>query len=296
MRRPMVEVLAILALANLSLLASTKSSNAKDCLFELAGFCFPTIVKPLARRAKPTDVQIIVPTGHQIPNGTPGHLRILNTGYSELTKLGGETAGYGLYSYAIAPADTKRNIAFLRAIFASTHPAQIFGPDKSHINILYIPLIAGKEAEFAKLKSSAAADGSDFAGKYMQSFYDESIALTVLDRVCASATGDVRSLCQSDTSEGPFLFTYEQPVTARDAVPPPYLIVDLREVHQRAFPVFISRFKEQIKSDNFAAGERLRGLDLRLLSIVLTAADWVNPIRHSVGEIVHYVDNKNAKQ
>jgi hypothetical protein len=96
----------------------------------------------------------------------------------------------------------------------------------------------------------------------------------------------------SDTSEGPFLFTYVKPVSALHDVPPPYLIVDLRPVNERAFPVFISKFMEQVKQPDFSDGQRIHTFKLSLLSIVLTAADWIEPVEKAVAGIVHSVGDK----
>ncbi len=62
-------------------------------------------------------------------------------------------------------------------------------------------------------------------------------------------------------------------------VPPPFLFVDLSNVHERAFDEFVAAYKEQVKRANFSDRERIDTFRLSLLSIVLTAADWVGPIR-----------------
>lgn len=231
-------------------------------------------------------------TGSAIGTMVGRPLSILGTGYKALTKLGGEESGYGLYSYAIAPGRTERNAAFLRDILTVVAPVENTGPEKSKINILYIPVRPDKEKQFDDLKTTIFGKNVDGAKVDAASFYHQSMAINLLHRICASATGEVSELCRSDISQGPFLFTYAKPVTALNSVPPPYLIVDLRPVHERAFPVFISKFMEQVKSPDFADGKRIHSFKLRLLSIVLTAADWIEPVEKAVAGIVHSSGDK----
>jgi hypothetical protein len=211
----------------------------------------------------------------------------LDTGYEALTSVGGEEAGYGLYSYVIAPGRTVRNAELLRDILKQVAAVGELGSEKSKINVLYIPVKPGRQKEFDKLRTSASSENAETFEAEATSVYDQSMAFNLLHRICDHATGEVRTLCMSDISEGPFLFTYARPVTALSTLPPPYLIVDLRPVHERAFPVFISKFMEQVKRPDFADGERIHGFKLSLLSIILTAADWIQPVQKAVAGIVH---------
>ncbi len=287
--------------AGFALAASANSLHAEDCIKDRFGNCLTTyrtyrhnhsysrphgwgsIRGPTAAPRLPSRPAV---------TGTPAHSHhtrsaVLDTGYKALTKLGGEEAGYGLYSYVIAPGHTKRNAAFLRQILSVIAPVEDTGPEKSKINVLYIPVKADQEQQFEKLKKSVFSKDADGVEAEAIASYDQSMALDLLHRICASATGEVSDLCMSDISQGPFLFTYASPVTSLATVPPPYLIVDLRPVHERAFPVFVSKFMEQVKRPDFADGERIHNFKLSLLSIVLTAADWIEPVQKAVAGIVH---------
>ena len=70
---------------------------------------------------------------------------------------------------------------------------------------------------------------------------------------------------------------------------PPYLFIDLSNVHERAFGEFIAAYKEQVKRNDFSDLERIDTFRLRVLSIILTAADWVGPIKGAVADTVHLV-------
>jgi hypothetical protein len=238
-----------------------------------AGSSSPAPVRPLAPSVAPG----------------PQHTRaaVLDTGYQALTKPGGEEAGYGLYSYVIAPGHTTRNAELLRTIMKQVAPVENTGHDKSEINVLYIPVKPAEQKAFDKLKTAVFSDSADGFDADVLSLYDQAMALELLHRICSAAAGDIEKLCLSDTSQGPFLFTYARPVTDLQNVPPPYLIVDLRPVHERAFPVFVSKFMEQVKRPDFADGERIHSFQLSLLSIILKAADWIEPVQNAVAGIVH---------
>jgi hypothetical protein len=94
-------------------------------------------------------------------------------------------------------------------------------------------------------------------------------------------------LCAGDLSRGPYLFTYARPLSNLSPVPPPYLFVDLSPVHERAFSEFIAAYKAQVKRTDYTDQERIETFRLRLLSIVLTAADWVGPAGTAVADILH---------
>jgi hypothetical protein len=70
-------------------------------------------------------------------------------------------------------------------------------------------------------------------------------------------------------------------------VPPPFLFMDLSDVHERAFPEIITAFKAQVKREDISDGAKIYTLRLKLLSIVLTAADFVAPVQKAMADIVH---------
>jgi hypothetical protein len=64
------------------------------------------------------------------------------------------------------------------------------------------------------------------------------------------------------------------------------LFVDLSDVHPLAFAEFISAFNTQVKQEDVTSGARLHTLRLKILSILLTAADWSPPVGHAIADIV----------
>lgn len=219
---------------------------------------------------------------------------IVNTSFGELSKLGGEDTGYALYSYAIITSRSDRSVAFFREILASTPASEEFTTNqKTHLNILYIPIKVDESYARRWRAIYLHSNIERLAKIYVDRFYDLSIAQETLRRICANATDDMQNVCQSDLSKGPFLLTYKEPVTALENIPPPYLFVDLQQVHEKAFSTFLTKFKEQVKRQNFSDAQRLHTFTLKLLSITLTAADWIAPVNKTVADIVHYVDKKD---
>jgi len=107
--------------------------------------------------------------------------------------------------------------------------------------------------------------------------------------VCNPPSAIIQDICKGDLSRGPFIFTYATPASKSEPVPPPYLLVDLRDVHERAMREFVAAYQEQIKRTAFSDRERLDTLRLRILTITLTAADWTSPFPRALADIVRSV-------
>ncbi|MGA8586458.1 MAG: hypothetical protein WB715_21955 [Roseiarcus sp.] len=78
---------------------------------------------------------------------------------------------------------------------------------------------------------------------------------------------------------------------------PPLLFVDLSDVHKDAFSTFIDAYKQQIKRDDITDRRKIDALSLKVLNITMTAKDWVSPVEHAIGDIVHLIsrDDGNGK-
>jgi DNA-binding beta-propeller fold protein YncE len=216
-------------------------------------------------------------------------IKILNTGYARLSTLGGEDSRYGLYSYAILPLDSSRAAAFMAEIFTSTLPIGGMYANHNQLNILYIPLQKSKQTGF-NAAISAPTDNKKLGSDYSKSFYDYQIATAILNHICSAPPPSMTRLCDSDLSRGPFIFTYAAPASRLESVPPPYLFVDLSDIHEKAFPEFISAFREQVKREDISDGRRIDTFRLRLLQIILTASDWLPGVQKAIADIVHHKD------
>jgi hypothetical protein len=216
-----------------------------------------------------------------------GRLRILETGYSHLSELGKEEEGYGLYSYAILPSESRRAAIFLSQLFREIPSIGETGAQRSQLNIFYVPLKKDRENEFATLIQASGANSEKMGAEYSRSFYDYKIARALLNHVCNPPAASIRRLCDGDLSIGPYIFTYASPASSMSSVPPPYLFVDLSDVHSQAFGELIAAFRSQLKRDDISDQARIRTLRLMILDIALTAADWVNPVEKAIADIVH---------
>ena len=216
-----------------------------------------------------------------------GRLRILETGYSHLSELGKEDEGYGLYSYAILPSESRRAEVFLSQLFTEIPSIGDTSAQRSQLNIFYVPLKKDREGDFAALLQTSASNAEKLGAEYSRSFYDYRIARALLDHVCNPPADSIRRLCDGDLSRGPYIFTYASPASSMDSVPPPFLFVDLSNVHEQAFGEFIAAFRSQVKRDDITDQARIRTMRLTILDIVLTAADWVSPVEKAIAEIVH---------
>lgn len=216
----------------------------------------------------------------------PASLTIQDTGYSYLTAIGKEEPGYGLYSYAILPSASPRGNALLAEIFKQVDDVNSLPAKRNALNILYLPMQGDKQVQFTVLQKAAGQTREKLSAAYASSYYSYTTAKALLYHLCSPPHQSVADICQGDMSRGPYLFTYASPASQMESVPPPFLFVDLSDVHEKAFGEMLSAFKEQVKSDNVSDRARIDTFRLRLLSIVLTASGWVSPVQKAMADIV----------
>ncbi len=224
-----------------------------------------------------------------------GRPRILESGYDVLSELGSEDSGYGLYSYAILPSDTPRSKTFLTELFKEIPSLDQTAAPRQQLNIIYVLLQKDRRPDFATLTQASDTSSENLGAEFSKSLYDYRMAHALLDHICNPPAETVRRLCHGDLSRGPYIFTYASPASNMNSVPPPFLFVDLSNVHELAFGEFIAAFRSQVKREDITDQARIRTLRLRMLSIVLTAADWVNPVETALANIVHSATDDDTK-
>jgi hypothetical protein len=221
--------------------------------------------------------------------------RILETGYSHLAELGKEADGYGLYSYVILPSDDNRAALFLGEVFKEIPSIGDTSAKPSQLNILYVPLRKDKQADFTAMLKAPGRDAVKLGAEYTKSFYDYKMARALLDHVCNPPDPSVLKLCNGDLSRGPYIFTYASPASKIEPVPPPFLLVDLGDVHERAFGELLAAFQAQVKREDIGDQAKIRTMRLNILQIALTAADWVTPVQKAIADIVHTATGDGKK-
>jgi hypothetical protein len=213
---------------------------------------------------------------------------ILESGYDFLYAKATEADGYGLFSYVILPSVSDRAAALLDEVFKSFPPASALQTPRIRTNILYIPT-----KEDSRDKFNLSADASREAVRvFLSSHYDLSKARLLLDHLCDKPAEEVRQLCQNDLTGGPYILTYASKISDLSPLPPPFLFVDLTNVHQRAFGQFVSAYRSQVKSPKFSDRAKIDTFRLTLLNVTLTFADWVQPISAAVADIIHQANPK----
>jgi hypothetical protein len=222
--------------------------------------------------------------------GTPiNRIIILETGYSQLPELGREEAGYGLYSYAVLASNSDRSAAFLAEVFASIPSIQETAAKRAQLNIFYVPTQKEKSSDFADAVESSGTDVKKLGATFASSLYDYKVGRAILNHICNPPADRMRDLCEGDMSRGPYIFTYEKPASDMEPVPPPFLFVDLSDIHPGAFGEFVSAFRAQVKREDISDGAKINTTRLALLGLVLKASDWMPQMQKSVVDIVHSV-------
>ena len=236
-----------------------------------------------------------VPKGSERAAPASPRLRILETGYSHLSEFGKEAPGYGLYSYAILPSDSERAARFLAEVFREIPAIGDTSAQPSQLNIFYVPLRKDKEADFTAMLQTSRGDAAKLGAEYTKSFYDYRMARGLLDHICNPPDPSVLDLCNGDLSRGPYIFAYASAASHIEPVPPPYLFVDLSDVHERAFGEFLAAFQAQVKREDVSDQAKIKTLRLRILNIALTAADWVGPVQKAVADIARSAAGDDKK-
>jgi hypothetical protein len=212
--------------------------------------------------------------------------QIMTSVYDFFT-AGTETANDGLFSYVLFPVPSRRAERFLYELLASTSYLVDNTIALRYLNVMYLPT---HKDRFEKLVSNFTDDPRSVPqlAAFAAESYDYAFARKLLSQICAAPAATVQEVCASDLSRGPYLFTYSRPLSVLETVPPPYLFVDLSGIHDRAFSEFVAAFKQQVKDPDYTDRQKIDSFRLDLLNIVLTAADWADPIKRSLTEIIHF--------
>lgn len=212
---------------------------------------------------------------------SPGSERIQGHVYDFFDRARSPRPAFGLYTYVLFPdsGTQSRNAALLQAIRQRTSPLseQPTEIPTRQLNIFMLPVTDRSGAR------ETAADAAVFFDRR----YDYQLARSILDAFCASHQDD----CEGP-SQGPYLLTYDRPVTSRRLVASErWLLVDLSRIHQRAFPLFVAKLKAHLVTEpDFSA--RFGSLYTTFLSIVLTSADWIPPVGDGIREIVRWFEGQ----
>ncbi|HKU13578.1 MAG TPA: hypothetical protein VJQ52_04230 [Steroidobacteraceae bacterium] len=205
----------------------------------------------------------------------PGPREVLASIYDYLYRPAIERPGYALYSYLLLPGEGARGERLLREIFSTTSFVGLDGVRPDQLNIVYLPTRA---AEIRRLLPIVSTGTAPSAADFSRKFYDYVLARALLTRICAAVTEKTQAVCGGDLSLGPYIFTFLQPVTGLEKMPAPFLLLDLSNVHERAFGEFVAAYKEQVRQPQFSDRRRIDTFRLRILSVVLTSADWLKPL------------------
>jgi hypothetical protein len=201
----------------------------------------------------------------------------------------GAAEGYGLYTYVLlaqAPGVSRRNASFLRELFATTQrTATELEAVRRQLNIFYVPIRNRIQALVTARISADAAAAIAAPG-----MYDYEHSERLLFRLCTESASSDPKLCAS-AWRGPYLLTVPEPVSASAALSSARLLLDLSDVHERAFGEFIRALKEQVMRADFTDRQKIDTVRLGLLDITLKAADWLHPVKEGIAEIVLYQNN-----
>jgi hypothetical protein len=197
-----------------------------------------------------------------------------------------EDKNFGLFTYVIFVAPNVRNAIFFEALAESTPiEGRYKAQTKPYLHIFYVPVHNRIQArDYLETQPPGSLPLGSIRGH--DSYYDFPFSLDLIVRYCASPLNRNTAPCPT-SGQGPYLLTTTQPLSRLDTVPSPTLLLDLSDVHEKAFGEFIPAIKEQVMSPDFTDRRKVETLRLRLLSVILTAADVVVPIKKGVESILH---------
>ncbi len=217
--------------------------------------------------------------------------KILGSVYDYLYRVGVEKSGYGLYSYVLIPLPSARSEHLLEELFKTTSYVELNQITFAHINIIYLPV---KERTIKSLQPIISDGSAPPVHQFSRDHYDYEMAKKILSLICSKPTKEIKEVCSSDLSQGPYLFTYPQPASELMEIPPPHLFVDLSDTHKKAFGETLSAYREQVKRSDYTDMEKISAFHLRVLDAILTAADWIRPIKAVLADTVHMSPHESA--
>lgn len=206
---------------------------------------------------------------------------IFDTVYAYLAAIGGETSGYGLYSYVLFAGNDTRSKAFLKELFRASTTARDAKIAKLNLNVVYLPT--------NKKWNSAIDANNPEPATFLASAYNFPLAKLVLAQFCTDPPSEIRAMCSSDLSKGPYVFTYTKPVTNLSNIPPPFLVLDLSGIDEDAFAEFVAAYKQQVKRENYSDREALDTFRLTLIKIAVPASKIADKSIKKAADIVFSV-------
>jgi hypothetical protein len=114
--------------------------------------------------------------------------------------------------------------------------------------------------------------------KKLSTYYDYFFSRQFLNRICSNPPKGIADFCNLDHDSGLYIFTYVHPATATDHIPLPFLLVDLSDVPETAFPEFIESFKEQVKRQDMSDSECLNTFRLTALKHIMRISENIGPL------------------
>ncbi|MEA2690183.1 MAG: hypothetical protein QOD51_2790, partial [Candidatus Eremiobacteraeota bacterium] len=138
----------------------------------------------------------------------------------------------------------------------------------------------------AAMRSTSVAGGLDGPQRAAK-LYDYKTANRRLLRACAAYQTVQHEACDV-SGKGPYIVVYSHPTTADEATKP-YLIVDMSNLHPGVYTHFIGKLKQQVAKTAFTQDQGLKSISDELLTVVLTAADCVEPAYAAVTRWVHLI-------
>jgi hypothetical protein len=257
----------------------------------------PAFAAPAAARVEPPTVeqrppeQQVATQPATAPEVKESRQAILETGYEQLKGLGGEAPGYGLYSYGVLTAASPRSAAFLADIFKAIPSVGDAVATRAQLNVFYIPTKKDKVSDLHALVEASRDDQTKMAVRYSEAMYDYNMARAILVHLCNPPPRPMTVLCKGPMSGGPYILAGARPASRLEPVPPPFLFVDLSDINPHAYPEFISAFRAVVKQEDVTDDAKLHSLRMKVLNLVLTAADWTSKVKRSVVDIAHAFDS-----
>jgi len=213
-----------------------------------------------------------------------------------------EDHGYGRYTYVLFPTNgggsCGRCLQLLTAFLEGTPSGPVESEEiRVAVNVFEVPVTAGHREVVhnavaaaplpmsvasppSEATSSAPSSASGKAANVLAQ-YDFASANELVTQACASYRQATGRFCGT-LARGPYLVTYPRPISADKHLPAPYLIVDMSNVNPRAFQFFIERVKQQVGVQDLRDESRINDTFTRIVSLVLDAADVVDPTARAV--------------
>ena len=214
---------------------------------------------------------LIIPMGSEVREVSPEMAEKYIPAKNYLEKGQDEKDGYGLYSYILFSYRPEKDDSIKYAELIKTYINKIpklneltIYLNDSSINVVYCPVVEDPELYFDTLSIEQSIG-------WLIDNYDYARASLYLNKI------DV------DLSEGPYIVSYNVPISKSGVIHDKYLLQDFSKVHYKVVSLWVDEFLKQSSQIEYWNEEKLNNFGNDLRNAIAYGAEGLIEVKKSLG-------------